>query len=290
MFKRQLSSAIYSWIFSERNNIYGCFDDEKLVSGYCLLTIETIVSQKRVLAGLCNNVFINGFRYQKQGVFTKITEFALDDIAKRGYSFALGFPNKKAIKAHLRAGWSQGADLPFYENDRKPTNLVDLSTTVVKVDLDTGSFTKINELISSLSAKYTFTVEREIGFVNWRFNLNPRWKYDLFFVYDSSNSLDGFFVSKYFEERKRVHLVDYAFNKPADLRISLDAIYEFYELQGLYVDCVDGWCATGDQKLFQDSGFKKSNEFSYVIFKDLTEGDLELGNVAHLTLADNDVY
>lgn len=290
VFQRQLSSQIYAWIFSERNNIYACFDGEQLVSGYCLLTIKTIVNQKSVLTGLCNNVFINGFKYQKQGVFTKITNFALDDIAQRGYSFALGFPNKKAIKAHLRAGWSQGDDLPFYEHHREHLLLVNSSVKVTRVDTDIESFTKIKELISSMSAKYSFTVERDLDFVNWRFNLNPRWKYDLFFVYDPLEKLIGFFVTKYFSERKRVHLVDYAFSKSDDLTVSLDTIYEFYESQGLNVDCVDGWCATGDQTLFQKSGFKKSNEFSYVIFKNLSEGSLELGNIAHLTLADNDVY
>lgn len=289
VFQRKLEDEVYSWVFSEINNLYACYDGGVLVSGYCLLEINAKINNEIVIGGLCNNVFVNGYKYQKLGMFGKITNFALEDIADRGFKFALGFPNNKAIKAHLRAGWQQESNLPFYEFIGKPVNKIDNSITIKNEDLDGDSFNKICHIMDDANAGYSFLVRRSESFLNWRLKLNPRWNYDIFFI-SPSDKITGFFVTKYFPDRDRVHIVDYAFSNSMELDASVQRIYEFYTDKGVKVDCIDGWCASGDKALFESSGFQESNDFSYVIFKDLSFSGLQLGTAPHLTLADNDVY
>jgi len=289
VFQRKLGENVYAWIFSKRNNIYCCIDDEKVIAGYCLLDISVLIEGKIRKGVLCNNIFVNGFKYQKLGVFQKITEYALNDVTSKGYEFALGFPNNKAIKAHLRSGWSEGNTLPFFEIKGK---LAVKKTASVKWYSEANN--KILEEIYSLMQHkykdYSFSVLKDPGFSVWRFNMNPRWEYDIGCIYDN-DVLKAFFVSKFFKEKERVHLVDYYFDNKPDLEQALSAIYSKYELErGLKINCIDLWCARGDQGIFNSVGFSQTDEASYVIYKDLQEKGIKVGSTPHFTLADNDVF
>lgn len=292
VFGRTLSQDTYNWIFSSRNNIYACFDEGTIVAGYCLLDVYARVDKQSLKGGLCNNIFVSGFKYQKMGLFSEITNYALNDIKSRGCSFALGFPNNKAIKAHIRSGWQQSKNLPIIEF--KPTK----DTLVIDNKFEFKWFSvnnfliinQLSELISSKSNDYSFSLLKTPDFLDWRFKLNPRWNYDICCVYEC-NKLVSFFVSKYFEERKRVHLVDYYFSNSLQIKESLSQINTKYhtEMQ-VDINCIDAWCAEGDIDSFLESGFSKAIDFSYTIFKNLTKENISLGCTPHLTLADNDVY
>jgi len=289
VFQRKLENSVYAWIFSKRNNIYCCFDGDQLIAGYCLLDIKVLIKGKIRKGVLCNNIFVNGFKYQKLGVFQKITEYALNDVTSKGYEFALGFPNNKAIKAHLRSGWLEGDTLPFFEIKGK---ILFKKTANIKW-YSKGNNKVLEEIYSLMQHKYkdfSFSVLKDPEFLVWRFNMNPRWEYDIGCIYDN-NILKTFFVSKFFKEKGRVHLVDYYFDNKLDLEQALSAIYSKYELERqLNINCIDLWCARGDQAIFNSVGFSQMDEGSYVIYKDLQEKGMKVGSMPHLTLADNDVF
>lgn len=288
-FQRQLESKVYEWVFSGFNHIYAAFDGDVLVGGYCLLSVEAFISGKRVSGGLCNNIFVNGFKYQKLGVFSQLTNFALKEFQIKGFGFVIGFPNEKAIKAHLRSGWTQEKHLPFYELKKLEGGVVYEGVSIEHSSWSEDALFKIDHIASTNDKKYTFYHSRHEAFSQWRFNQNPRSDYDLFFISDADARL-GFFVTKFFSERQRVHIVDYMFISHKQLKAAVRKVHEFYGAKGLLVDCIDAWCASGDQTVFEDATFKKSEEFSYVIFKDLSDLGLSIGKNAHLVLADNDVY
>jgi len=292
VFQRKLDKDIYAWIFSKRNNIYCCFDGNSIVAAYCLLDIEALIDNKTHRGALCNNVYVNGFKYIKMGIFSQITEYALNDISNKGYTFALGFPNEKAIKAHLRSGWKQEHALPFYEFEIKTLSTAGGSDFRFKwlSKYESDAFRDIFQLMRRQYDKYSFSLLKDSDFIDWRFEQNPRWDFDICCIY-KNNTLEGFFVSKYFLERRRVHIVDYFFNTKDVVLASLPKIYNKYIVEkGVDVDYVDAWCAAGDQYIFEQAGFLKSVDFSYVIFKDLSENNLSVGGSPHLVLADNDVF
>ena len=292
VFQRRLDESVYTWAFSGNNHIYGCFDEGSVVAGYCLLDIAALINKKKYQGGLCNNVFVNGFKYQKKGVFGQITEFALNDIANNGYDFALGFPNKKAIKAHVRSGWQQETDLPFYEFELNSNFLINFSQYRFEwCDVSSKKvFQDISRFMSERCERYSFSLLKDTDFLTWRFENNPRWHYDICCIY-CDDALEGFFVSKYYVEKKRVHLVDYFFDTGELAEASLSSIYNKYKVElGQDVDYVDAWCAEGDHHVFEQAGFLRSSEFSYVIFKDLANNNLRIGNSPHFTLSDNDVF
>jgi len=291
VFQRKLDNNIYTWIFSKKNNIYCCFDGNSIVAGYCLLDINALIDKREQRGALCNNIFVNGFKYQKMGMFGQITEYALNDISEKGYTFVLGFPNAKAIKAHLRAGWKQEHSLPFYEYKMETLLVTDVSDFTFKwLSYSDDLFQDIYELIKVKYIKYSFSLLKDPSFFSWRLEQNPRWDYDLCCIYNN-NALVGFFISKYFEEKRRVHIVDYFFNTEDAVLSSLNKIYKKYVVEKkLDVDYVDAWCAAGDQCLFERAGFSISVDFSYVIFKDLSGNSISVGDAPHLVLADNDVF
>lgn len=91
-FNREYADAVYTWMFGENNDLYGVFDDNQLVAGYCLLK-QTIRWQGTVQIGaLCNNVFVHP-DYRGQNLFVKLGRYALGE-AKRKHPSVLVFPMK----------------------------------------------------------------------------------------------------------------------------------------------------------------------------------------------------
>ena len=290
-FDRALDQSIYDWIFSSNNNIYCCVDNGIVVSGYCLLDMNISIDGILLDGVLCNNIFVNGFKYQKMDIFNKITKHALNNIFERGYRFSIGFPNVKAIKSHIKAGWRQSERLPFVEFSGSAPILVENDVNLKWIAGDKRkAYKEISDLINKSCKNFSFSILKSQDFMLCRFDHNPRWEYEIGCLY-KDNVLEGFFVSKYFEDKNRIHLVDYYFSDTESLKQAITGIYKKYKSDyKLHVNCVDAWCAKGDLDKFLNANFTLSDDFSYVIYKDLSGGELNLGFNPHLTLADNDVF
>ena len=255
------------------------------------LEIEAHANGQIFKGVLCNNIFINGFKYQKQGLFKEITNFALNH-SKADCDFAIGFPNKKAIKAHLRCGWMQGESVPFLEYKYNKYQNNDAHNIKIKwLDIDNKKSLELLDDCFSMknTSDISFFIHKSKQFLKWRFIDNPRCVYQIGAIFDN-DILIGFFISKFFQERERIHLVDYYFKDKVCINLSMNDIFKYYKSRGMLAEMIDLWAASADSGKFIAAGFQKSNEFTDVIFQDLNNTGISLGKLPHLVLADNDVY
>lgn len=291
VFDRTWDKDSYNWLFNKNNRIYCATDNGKVVGGYCLLELTACANNQILKGVLCNNVFINGFKYQKQGLFKDITNFALNH-AKSDCDFALGFPNKKAIKAHLRCGWTQEKSVPFLEfkyNTLSNTPINNIEIKWFNIDNKESLEALDNCFCIKNTPNISFFIHKSKQFLKWRFIDNPRCVYQMGII-SNDGTLTGFFVSKFFQERARIHLVDYYFEDKACINTSVNSIFKYYHSKGMSAEIIDLWSATADSNKFITAGFQKADAFTDVIFQDLNNTGVSLGKLPHLVLADNDVY
>lgn len=78
--------AFMKWEFS---------NDEQVIS--CVRAVDTAVHPD----------------YQGKGIFSKLTQQALDECTTEGYSLVFNTPNKKSKKGYLKLGWIKNGRLPF---------------------------------------------------------------------------------------------------------------------------------------------------------------------------------
>lgn len=280
-----MEPSFYIWIFSEKNHIYAAYDNEQVVGGYCLLEIDCLVNGHPKKGLLCNNIFVNGFRYQKLGVFQELTEYALYK-NNNHYDIALGFPNSKATRAHLRAGWNLGQHLSISE----------LSTDQLKLgaSINTASETLSEDNLDSVHDKFLslskdpggFRLVKTKEYLNWRFLQNHRYHYFVSMIKDSH----AFIIWKYFKERQRIHIMDLYIEDAQQLSDLTAEAVNHTTSQKLSVEFVDMWTPPCFSKQVAESGFIEAEVKQPVIINSLRrELNMELSS-AYLSLSDNDVY
>ena len=293
-FQRTLDRSVYNWVFNAKNKVFGVIDDDTIVAGYCLMEFDAIYHDVQKKGLLCNNVFVNGYKYQKFGLFDKLTEYSINEAKKDKYDFAVGFPNEKAIKSHLRSGWNEGPIIHFYELDPNfiQDEHIDLSNKIIEwySSKDAALQSKLPEISNFYainSHNYSYSSFRSNNFVAWRYLENPRYSYDFCFVYDVSGKLTGVFICKYYPANKKVHLVDYIINNNEHIKVSIKSIIKKYNNHE--IDVIDCWVSKSDSEVFTCVGFKESERFTYCISRGI-ESDFRIDLSSHIVLGDNDVY
>ena len=290
-FSRKMDHKIYDWMFHERNHVFIASHEDSVIAGYCLLEIEAVIGGVLTAGLLCNNVFVNGFRYSKNGVFTKLTEFALDSLSEQ-FSFGLGFPNDKSVRSHLRAGWEIPFSLDFIEYRLDNLDYTDAClkvTTLPVCNMTLGQIADSFENLNNLN--YSFFLGKSFNFLHWRFVSNPRYEY-FFTSIQVGKSASSFIISKYFPDLNKVHIVDFCILCKKDIPLLINGMSHYYRSLGCEFNVIDLWSSDLDALSFFEYGFKSVGRSQPVIFKFLTDCSpmVDYSSFPHLVLSDNDVY
>lgn len=253
----------------------------KIVSSYNLHPIRVWYNGQRFNASLCTQVCTHP-RYQGRGLFSLTARYALNQEQVFNSPVSVTVPNQLALPGHLYVGWEKAADLTFLEKRR-------LGPVAFQASRVLAFDERVDSLILRLEGQFTFLVEKDHRFLNWRY-AKPGSQY-LFFQHENQGRVDGYMVLKYYEEdgERRTHLLDIM----ADSEGVFRDLIACAESSSMGRDVLNVWSVTGNpwEPLLRTMGFEEAG--SPRVF--LTRRNF--GNLERLPegpwwfcLGDNDVY
>jgi GNAT superfamily N-acetyltransferase len=223
--------------------------------------------------------------YRKQGVFTKLAEYAIDYYANE-MDFGFIFPNEAGRAAVKRAlGWKEvGLIKTLFFNKQKSDSSsisgIDPVDDLRSIDMDNGK--NVTDRVYLL---------RDKGCMRWRFGMNPEYKYFIVSV------MNNFCVGKIFTDpvsgTKYGDIVDYGFEANMDIMKGLlTATICYFQEKG--IDCITTWALpeTAVNTLLVNVGFIESQQARFFCLKTFTEGLHSLYDFRNWLLveADSEVY
>ena len=157
-------------------------------------------------------------KVRRQGLFTKLGNYSLNDLIKNNLNFTLGYPTDRHVMlAHAKAGWKNHFNLPLYikfikfNSFLKKFNLNFLSLfinipysilnkiyellifkDILKVDkLTTNEFIShkgLEKFINQFNKSHLITLDKSKNFFKWRLSI-PNKKYNIHLVHNNNNIL-----------------------------------------------------------------------------------------------------
>ena len=116
----QLSSQkYYHWKFNSNLNRIKPFEyillrNNEMVGYYAAIIYEYLYDNKKINAGMVCDVMVSP-NFQREGLFSNLGTFSLNEMKQKGLDFTLGNPIKKYItKAHIKVGWENLFHIPLY--------------------------------------------------------------------------------------------------------------------------------------------------------------------------------
>ncbi|MBX4266844.1 GNAT family N-acetyltransferase [Clostridium estertheticum] len=286
-FSRKFNSQDCSWIFSDRNNMYAIFDEDKIVAGYCLLDTKIVYNEKVVCGALCNNVFVRP-DYQGLRLFVKISKFSLQKAEEQGVKIIIGIPNKNAVPGHKRVGWTFFNEINFLEKSyiRSSETIANDNIKVLNRE-NYGIYEDQLELFSlDIASKRTFSVLKEKGYFKWRYLEHLSTNYKMF-IYIENNKVSGYIVYKFHEPLKRLHILDVEAANEEIFNELMNVINTFEEPFNL----VNVWESSIYNNYFFKAGFSLSAESNNLIaYVPQSQETVLLGDQVNIVLGDNEVF
>lgn len=292
-FRKDLDEQWYNWFNLEcptgLNNIYVIKDEvnNQLISAYGFLPYIVDYKGKEVKASLANNVMVHP-DYQGQGLFVKISKYAIENEINSGCKWILGIPNKNAIRGHLKVGWQQLTSIPFYEHSINNNSKLFFPPEVQEI----RSFTSEHQ-VHILPSGYDFHVKKDASFLNWRTFKRPYKQYRAFGIKGENDQIDGYIILKNFSREdglKVTHIVDFSFKRQKNLEDLI--IYAIAYAQQSKSIKLNIWGRSSDLNLsaLKKFGFSPVKEENMLIVYSEDFREIESTQNWHLTLIDNDVY
>jgi len=176
--------------------IYLAHDDNKFVGHYMVVPRRRKIRDKIIMDGEAVYAMVHP-EYRKQGIFTELGRFTLDAI-KNEIPICTGFPNKYAIKGHIKTGWH------FFDVPLLKLPLTKKSNVKDKTAFHGEKFgKKFDDFWDKTSKNYVNIVVRDSAYLNYRYYYKPI-DYEVRVVEDKE--ILGFVVlKKYFDKS---HIVD----------------------------------------------------------------------------------
>lgn len=158
--------------------VYTHCHQNEILSEYALLPQEWMYMKRKMRASLCFDVAVHP-NYRKQGYFTQLGKHAMEREAMTLHrKFSLGFPNKRALKGHLKVGWQILGPRPIlkwaHTDDSRNAlqraimerNHLEVPKEIIIKPLD--RFIDAPYLQKNLNPQY-ICEERTDDWLNWRF-------------------------------------------------------------------------------------------------------------------------
>jgi hypothetical protein len=273
-----------------RNRVF-CLNNEKgdIVASYGLYPLRYSVDNKVRKGFLCHNVMTHP-SYTGRGIFTRIGQFALSKVMEEdSNSIVVGIPNENAIRGHLKIGWRELENIPFYERE-VPDKSLNMNHEYENSIQEVNNFDKFDDkFIKDCNSGYRFHNDKDSGYLKWRFLDRPGVKYQ---IYKIENK--GYFITKRYksETENKLHVVEYAI-KNNDQDVFAEMVTYCSDLAVKYkVDILNFWETNKkSQDTLLNNGFNKSDSSNRMILYGNLEPEDILGlSNWHICLGDNDVY
>jgi GNAT superfamily N-acetyltransferase len=278
--RESLDTNWYYWshVSYRENNTFVVRDEDSgdIMASYSLYPVKIKYKSNLRDGYLCHNVMTHP-SMAGRGLFTELGRYALSNMPKD--SIFLGVPNEKAIRGHLKVGWREYPNIPFYIK-RNFNHQSEVNKDVVKID----KFDFSNDDINKFNNSYDFCLYKDSKCLNWRYVDRPDMEYMCYKLLDNS----GFIVLKHYNTK--LHIMDYGFaNKKSFVKL-----VKFTENKALELNCdiIEFWCySRTDQDVLNQLGFGKSDQLhNRLILSANPLIDLNLNNNWKIVLGDNDVY
>jgi len=94
--------------------------------------------------------------YQRQGLFTKLTQNLIQELAREGVDLIFNTPNRKSLPGYLKMGWRVVAQWPLYIKVLRPLGLMQ---SLLK-RMDAGEATKWDRIFGGSVLSWPVFVER----------------------------------------------------------------------------------------------------------------------------------
>ncbi|MCK4261091.1 MAG: GNAT family N-acetyltransferase [Halanaerobiales bacterium] len=286
-FSRKWDSEVFSWLFTDRNNMYAIFDGDRMAAGYCLLNQKMVYNGNIIDGALCNNVFVTQ-DYRGLKLFTKLGHYSIEKAGEQGIKMIIGIPNESAVSGHKRVGWTFLNQIPFLEKRNVEFSEI-LSSDKIKV-LNNENYEKYKEQLEKFSIEIsnqrTFSVLKEKDYFKWRYLDRPLVDYKTF-IYMENDTVLGYIVYKFYDALNRLHIIDVeAANK--EIFNSLINLTESFQKS---FSLVNVWGSSIYNDYFLKAGFEVSTEVNNLIaIEPLKSEPVEFGDKTNIVLGDNEVF
>lgn len=280
-----MDENFYNWIFNSDNTIFCAYDKEKIIGGYCLLELSCHINSNKIRLGLCNNVFINGFKYLKLNTFKSLSEYALEIFNREG-GIAIGFPNPKSFQSHMRVGWDSPINIKILKIDKTNVDVLEFNKgSAATRTLDEYALSNMSRILGSHN-NLDFSISKDLGFLKWRYLNNPRYEY----FYSYSETDESFITWKFFSSRSRIHILDLYVASKKGIENCLKEVSKFSAANEINFSQIDLWCPPIYQPILLEIGFNIDGDQTF-IFKNLTGNQLNINfSRSYVSLSDNDVF
>jgi hypothetical protein len=254
--------------------------------------------------------------YQRRGIFSTLTQTAIQDLTKEGGHFIFNTPNTHtSLPGYLKLGWSIVARWPLYIKIVKPVRLL---LSAVQYRLGSQSHeepehyfdknvvlwdvfvNKYQEQIPALLARWEmkrrhmgFRTVRDFPYLQWRYGKQPNIKYWVYAI-EKKTELDGFIIVRpYVRCGLKGAFLDEIFLKEPSIEIGVHIIRSFFaNFKGIYVisHFSDG---TIERDILRCEKFFRM-PLAGIVFtvKSLKDNDLEPGSAKNwdITLGDLEIF
>ncbi len=150
--------------------------------------------------------------YQRQGIFSKLTRQALQDLKGEGVDLIFNTPNTRSLPGYLKMGWKVVAKWPVYIRVLKPIRMLSrrfVSQHSAQRTIEPNEFftpailtwhafvarygEDIPQFVTNWEtqrAKVGFRTPRDANYLEWRYGQHPHVNYG-FYAWEDSNGLAG---------------------------------------------------------------------------------------------------
>lgn len=237
--------------FGKSYGIYGWDERQQKVIGLRMLMrwIFKTPNGSRVYAARCVDTATHP-EYQRKGIFTTLTQQALDDIKKDGIRFIFNTPNPKtSLPGYLKLGWKIVGYMPLYVRVLSPC--LSRKNVSKKEILTWRSFQRkyknnISYLVERWESKRKqigYRIVKDLNYLHWRYGKCPCFNYRIYTTADEKG-LQGFAILHLtrWHELKSAMLTDIFLRNP-DLQLGLYFLKNL--TQDLQVNYITAYFAKG---------------------------------------------
>lgn len=319
----------WNWEFLDHpegaSDIFVAVDKGTIVGHYGCIPMVLSTPVGEVKARLVVDVMTHP-DYQKQGMFTALGRFSMDEIGLLGIPLALGFPTtgriKQVMPGHAKVGWFPVIEIPVLG---RPLNISNVSkvkyrnrilskiaewglaialrtlwrwkrtysnnqSVIQQIEFPDARF---DDLWNRLHSNYDFIQRRDTRFIKWRFFDSPHREYQIFTI-ESNGKLSGYAVFRLFKhlDLNGALLIDIIAEEQHERELLIDEVLTFSQKEGADILA----CMILDSqsvKALKKKGFMKTGEVYTLIIHRSTElikrEDVDNGNRWFITWADFDV-
>lgn len=277
--------SYFSWQYIQNpfgNAIVTIAKDEvkdEIIGTNTIIPIEIWIDKKLIKASLACNVQVDP-KYQNKGIFSKLLN-SMNSIAnKNNISFLYAVPNDNSYNSFIKHNSTKISSLPLYVKILKPSEYYNLK--ILKIfdsiwkpkkikDSEILPYKKefskeFEEIMKKSLERIPIIVNRNIKFLEWRYNKHPTRKYQIF-VLKENEHIKGYIIFRIaIINNKKIGIIndflidDNIKNKQKFKKLVDAAIENLYD-NGATIVIATFNIKYIEGKIFQKSGFFKTPKF-----------------------------